>query len=151
MCCRRPSVPPSVTSRYCIETTGRIELGFVTEASFHLSIPHWVVRKFGLLQKLGYSLWHCVPNSEFRKFRHSSRSRCQQNSSSSSSTVELVDDTCSLYDSRRVAAVYYTSVNCNPLTLLGPNAICCGWICCTTFGLQCFRTVGWASGRASGL
>ena len=31
------SVRPSVTSRYSIETTGRIELVFGTEASFHLS------------------------------------------------------------------------------------------------------------------
>ena len=31
-----PSVRPSVTSRYCIETTGRIEL-FGTGASFQLS------------------------------------------------------------------------------------------------------------------
>ena len=32
-----PSVLPSVTSRYCIETTGPIELVFGTKASFHLS------------------------------------------------------------------------------------------------------------------
>ena len=32
-----PSVRPSVTSRYSIETTGRIERVFVTEDSFHLS------------------------------------------------------------------------------------------------------------------
>jgi len=32
-----PPVRPSVPSRYCIETTGRIELVFGTEASFHLS------------------------------------------------------------------------------------------------------------------
>ena len=30
-------VCPSVTSRYCIETTGRVELVFGTDASFHLS------------------------------------------------------------------------------------------------------------------
>jgi len=34
--CVRPSVP-SVICRYCIETTGRIELFFAMEASFHLS------------------------------------------------------------------------------------------------------------------
>jgi len=32
-----PSVSLSVTSRYCVETAGRIELIFVTKASFHLS------------------------------------------------------------------------------------------------------------------
>ena len=31
------SVRPSVTSRYCIEKTGRLELVFGMEASFHLS------------------------------------------------------------------------------------------------------------------
>jgi len=31
-----PSVRPSVTNRYCIETTGRIELGFGMQASFYL-------------------------------------------------------------------------------------------------------------------
>ena len=31
------SLRPFVTSRYCIETTGRIKLDFSTEASFHLS------------------------------------------------------------------------------------------------------------------
>ena len=40
ICCRRVSavclsVPRSVTSRYCMETIGRIELVFGTEASFH--------------------------------------------------------------------------------------------------------------------
>ena len=33
-------VCPSVTSRYCIETTGRIELVFGMEASFHPSHVH---------------------------------------------------------------------------------------------------------------
>ena len=44
----------SVTSRYCIETTGRIELVFGTKASFHLFIIVLLIRKFGYLQKLGY-------------------------------------------------------------------------------------------------
>jgi len=35
--CECAFVRPSVTSRYCIETTGRIELGFSMEASFLLS------------------------------------------------------------------------------------------------------------------
>ena len=32
-------VRPSVTSQYCIETIGRIELVFGTQAAFHLSHP----------------------------------------------------------------------------------------------------------------
>ena len=54
ICCRPSvclSVCPSVTSRYCIETTGRIELGFGMEASSQLS---HTVRKFGYLLKLRY-------------------------------------------------------------------------------------------------
>ena len=50
--CVRPSVCPSVASRCCIETTGRMEPVFSTEASFHLSCT--VKRKFGYVQKLVY-------------------------------------------------------------------------------------------------
>jgi len=42
------SVRLSVTSRYCIETTGRIELVFATDASFYLS--HVVL--YGILSSL---------------------------------------------------------------------------------------------------
>jgi len=78
--------------------------GFGMEASFNLShtvlLRNWVSPK---------SLWNFVPNSG--KFRHGNgRSRCQQNSSLWSSTVEFVDVT---YDSRRLVAFnYYKSVNC---------------------------------------
>jgi len=54
------SVRPSVTSRYCIETTGRNELVFGMEASFHLS-HSCVVSKFGYLQKSGYILLGLCP------------------------------------------------------------------------------------------
>jgi len=65
MCCRRLSI----ATRYCIETTGRIELGFFgMESSFHLSST--VIKKYGYLQKLGYFLLGLVPNSGLRKFRH---------------------------------------------------------------------------------
>ena len=104
----------------------------------------WVAPKIRV-----FPLALCSKLTEFRKFRHS-----KSIALSTKLVVVVVDGRACrrhLYDSRRVAAVYYTSVNCNPLTLLGPNVICCGWICCTTFGLQCFHTVGWASGRASGL
>jgi len=90
-----PSVRPCVTSRYCIETTGRIELIFGAEASFHLS--YTVLQgKLGI-SKIGYFLWNFVPNSGQRIFATASRSGCQQNSSSSS-TVELVDDTYTTVD-----------------------------------------------------
>jgi len=47
----------------------------------------------GNLQILGYFPWDCVPNSGLRKFRHGKSIALSTNSSSSSSsTVELVDD-----------------------------------------------------------
>jgi len=90
-------------------------------ACFLSPIPHCVIRKFGYLQKLRYFPVALCP--KLRYFVTSSRSRCQQNSSSSSSTVELVDDTYTTIDESRLA-VYWKSVDCNPLTPL--------WICCTT-------------------
>jgi len=53
-------------------------------------IPHCV--KFGYLQNKGTSLWNFVPKSG--KFCATSRSHCQQNSS----TVEPVDDTYTTVD-----------------------------------------------------
>jgi len=43
----------------------------------------------GHLQKLGYFLWNFVLIQDLENFATASRSRCQQNSS----TTELVDDT----------------------------------------------------------
>jgi len=51
------SVCLSVTSWYCIETTGRIELVFGVEAP----IPHCVIRKCGYLQKSGYCPMELCP------------------------------------------------------------------------------------------
>ena len=56
----------SVTGRYYVETTGRMELGF-WHAGFLLPIPHYIIRKF---EKLGYFLQETVPNSGVTKFRH---------------------------------------------------------------------------------
>ena len=65
----------------------------------------------GPLKRRALPSWTLSQNFGLRKFRHSSRSCCQQNSS----RVELVDHT---YEGRRTMAVYYTSVDCNPLTPL---------------------------------
>ena len=91
------SVCPSVTSRYCIKTTGRIESSWFWHGVFLPRIPHshYVIRKYGYLQKLGYfPLGLCPKLWTLKNFATASRSRCQQHSSSSSSssTVELVDD-----------------------------------------------------------
>ena len=70
-----PSVCSSVTSRYCIETTGRIELGFEMEASFHLSYSVFYGRS-GISKYNDTYFWNFVPN--FRLLKSSPRQ--QQNS-----------------------------------------------------------------------
>ena len=69
-----------------------------------------------------------VPNSGLRKFRH-----CKSNALSTTLVVVVLDGRVCwrhLYDDRRVVAVYYKSIYCNPLTPL----VYCDllWICCTT-------------------
>jgi len=98
-----PFVCLSVTSRYYIETTGRIELGSGMEVSFHYPTlcykRTWVSSEIRVLPSGTSSQTWDIEN-----FAAANRLRCQQNSSSSSSsTVELVDDT--LFDSRRIVAV----------------------------------------------
>ena len=80
--CVRPSVCLTVTSRHCIETTGRIEL-----ASYQRSY----IVLLGISKNEDTFLWDLVTNSEH--FATARRPRCQQNSSSSPSTAEFVDDT----------------------------------------------------------
>ena len=108
----RVSVRPSVTSRYCVETTGRIEPVFGMGASFHQSHSTSCYKKIWVSSKIRV-LWDFVPNSGL--FATASRSRCQQNSSSSSSTVEFVDNTYTTIDE---SWLFYKSINCNPLTPL---------------------------------
>ena len=108
-------VCPSVTRRSCVETTGRIELVFGT-GGFLLPVPppHCVVRKFGYLQKLGYFPLELRLKLQLRKFRHG-----KSIALSTSLVVVVVDGRACwrhLYDSRRVVAVYYKSVSCNPPT-----------------------------------
>jgi len=77
--CRRVpvslSVCLSVTSRYCIETTGRTELVFGRLFSHLWSILHWVTRKFGFLKSKGKlafytSLWNLSDSEPLdREFR----------------------------------------------------------------------------------
>jgi len=100
----------------CIETTGRIELGFLAWIGLSFTYSRmffkeiWVSRKYYVT-----FLWDLVPNSGLRKFRHS------KSIALSTKLVVVVDGrACSrhLYDSRRVVAVYNGSVSCNPLTPL---------------------------------
>jgi len=59
----------SVTSRSFIETAGRIELFFCTEAFFDLSY-RVLKRNSDIYKNNGTSLWDFVPNSGLRKFCH---------------------------------------------------------------------------------
>ena len=124
-----PSVRPSVTSQYCTGTTGRIELVFGIEASFHLS--HTVLKR-----NLGISKIRILPSGTLFQTPHSEnfatarRSRCQQHSSSSSSTVEFVDDTYTTIDESWLFTTSQSTVTCNSIT-----AICCG------FAVQLVSTV----------
>ena len=93
-----PSVHPSVTSRYSIETTWRIERVFGTwrlpSTYPTLSYKEMCVSpKIRILPSGALS-----QTSDLQNFATASRSRCQQNSSSSPSTVEFVDDTYTTVD-----------------------------------------------------
>jgi len=100
----------SVTSRHCIKSTGRIDLVFGMLASLYPSCR--VLLGNSDLQNKGASLWNFLPNSALIKF---CRSKSMMLSTKLPSTVKVVDHT---YDGRRVVAVYYRSVDCNPLTPL---------------------------------
>jgi len=67
------SACPSATSRYCIETTGRI--GQVFDGSFIRPIPRRVVRKFGYLQNFAGTL---SQTPDLENFATASRWLCQQ-------------------------------------------------------------------------
>ena len=74
--------------------------------------PHCAIRKYGYPKKLGYFSLELVPNFGLRKFRHGK---------SVVLPTKLFDGRACwrcLYDNRPVVVVYYTSVNCNPLTPL---------------------------------
>jgi len=90
--CVRLSVCLSVTSRYCTKTTGRIELVFVIGLpSTYPTLCYkemWVSPKTRVLASGTLS-----QTPDLKNCATASRSHRQQNSSSSSSTVELVDDT----------------------------------------------------------
>jgi len=72
-------------------------------------------REIWVSPKIGYFLWDFVPNSGLRKFRQG------KSIALSTKLVVFVDSKVCwwhLYENRRVVAVYYKSVNCNPLTQL---------------------------------
>ena len=90
-------------------------------------IPRRALRKSGYLQMQGYFPLERCTRLWTSKISPASRSCCQRNSL----MVELLDDTPLQRPGRHAVAVYYTSVNCNPLTRMwlgvaGPL----GWVGC---------------------
>jgi len=102
------------SNRCCIETTGQIEL--VLARRLPSTIPTLCYKEIGVSPKIKVlPSGTLVPNSGRRKFRHG------KSIALSTKFVVVVDGRpCwrHLCDSRRVVAVYYKSVNCNPLTPL---------------------------------
>jgi len=93
----RLSVHPSVTNRYCIETTGRIELVSAWRlSSTYPTLCHKEI--YEISQHLGTSLWDFVPNSGLRKFRHGKSIALSTTLIVVASTVEFVDDTYTTID-----------------------------------------------------
>ena len=88
----RLSVHSSVTNRYCIETTGRIELVSAWRlSSTYPKLCHKEI--YELSQNLGTSIWDFVPNSGLRKFCHGKSIALSTTLIVVVSTVEFVDDT----------------------------------------------------------
>ena len=94
------SLRPSVTSRYCVETTGQIEL--VLARMLRCTYPTLCCKGIWVSPKIRVHFSELCPKLRTlnkQNFATVSRSHCQQNSSSSSSTtVELVDDTYTTVD-----------------------------------------------------
>jgi len=107
----------------CDESTGRIELVFGM-AGLLRPIPCCVIRKFVYLRKLGYfPLGLLSQTPDLENFATASQSRCQQNSSSSSSKVEFVDDTYTTVDESWLFTTSRPTVTSNSII-----AICCGFV-----------------------
>ena len=120
--CARLSVFPSVTSRYCIEMTGRIEL--LSGRRLPSTYPTPCFKKIRVPPKITVLPSESLPPNS-GKFRHG-----KSIALSRKLVVVVVDGRACwrhLYDSRQVVAVYYKSVNCNPVTPFLAS-ICCGFV-----------------------
>jgi len=111
-----PSVRMSETSRYCFETTGRIQLVFAMEASFHLSYTV-------LQENSGIYVYPKIRvfflESAVRKFRHGKSIVL----SAKLMTFELVDHT---YDGLRVVVVRVVAITTCIASIVMYDLL---WIC----------------------
>jgi len=110
--------PVSVCHKSVFYRNDRTNRAGFWHAGFLPYIPHRAVRKYGYLQKLGYfplrfcsklRTWKISPRQVDLVVNKARRSRRRQRSS-------LL--TTPIYDNRRVVAVYYKSLDFNPLTPL---------------------------------
>jgi len=132
ICCRHvsfPSVRPSqagIVSKWLDESSWFLARRLPSTYPIVCYKEIWVSPK-----KQCTFLWNFTPN--LKNFA-TSRSRCQQNSSLSSSTVELVDDTCVTIDESWLFTASRSAVT---LWLHYFDVL---WICCTTcfYGWQDF-------------
>jgi len=142
ICCRRvsvrPSVRPSVTSRYGIEAAGRIRRIYLScNKTIAITTSFLACRLPSSYHTLYYKkIWvspkiRVLPSGTLfqtpylENFATASRSRCQLNSSSSSSsTVELVDATYATTDESWLFTTSRSTVTIS----LRITAIYCGFV-----------------------
>jgi len=140
------SVCPSVTSQYLLFNLYYVSLCFYLRvnkdeyniASKRLDESSWFLaqRLPSTYRTLCYKELSVSPKirilpsgtlsqtSDLENCATASRSRCQQNSSSSLSTVEFVGDTYTAVDESWLFTTTHKSVNCNPLTPFDLLKIC---------------------------
>ena len=112
-----PSVCPSVRHKPVLYRNHWTNRAAFWQEDFFSPVPHCVIRNFEHLQKLRYFPLRTLSQTpDLQKFRHG-----KSIALSTKLVVVVVDGRACwrhLYDSRRVVAVYYKSLNCNPPTPL---------------------------------
>ena len=120
----RPSVRPSQAG---IVSKRLDKSSWLLARRFPATIPHCVIKKFGYLQKLRVLFCGTLSQTpDLDNFARANRSRCQQNSSMSSLTVEFVDDNYMTIDE---SWLFTTGQSTVTLSLHNCDLL---WICCTT-------------------
>jgi len=115
-----PSISPSLSVRhkpvYCIETTERIELvlawGYLTQSRR----PALCYKEISVSPKIRVLPPGTLPQTPDFKISPRQVDRVVNKTRRRRRRQQICLSTTPIYDNRRVAAVYYKSVNCNPLT-----------------------------------
>jgi len=114
VCCRRVSVCPSVCpSQAGIVSKRQDESIWYLARRLTSTFPALCYQEIWLSPKIRILPFGTLAQTrELENFATASRSRCQQTRRCRRSSLL----TTPIYDNRQVVAVYYKSVNCNPLT-----------------------------------